>query len=441
MAMLFFHNTTFARLGESLSTSDPANPSKTLLEKTLQYIASNESCQDLLNNHVYIVEESEKFILYLVHKKSEEISTYEISQLQRILTARYSHLEKTIGAYETCSPNQLGEAVAIYDYSLLGQDALTDRKVRRIIYGFTKYPKYKLGDLRKNYSHFTSQQVVDSFLDKLNADKIVLPENLQANPKNKNGNFFELSDVAVKGTDSLISGSAKIWGFLSDNLKWRNGWLNGDKSVLEILKHRLKPLDLIFEKRKYTLSNYTIPGHWGHVAVWLGTKEELIESGVWDKNYFAPFRAAVESGKNIIEIRKKGMQFVSLESFTNLDEIAVTRMRNAQTDSEEILNNINDEMDATYDFSFNAQTPDKLTCSEMVAYGYGDIHWPAMKTLLQVSLRPDDIGVLSLYKDSPEEFVLYIKGDENKLAEEQSYDDWELLFHEKTEKKLELTYQ
>jgi hypothetical protein len=210
---------------------------------------------------------------------------------------------------------------------------------------------------------------------------------------------------------------------------------------LEILKHRLKPLDLIFEKRKYTLSNYTIPGHWGHVAVWLGTKEELIESGVWDKNYFAPFRAAVESGKNIIEIRKKGMQFVSLESFTNLDEIAVTRMRNAQTDSEEILNNINDEMDATYDFSFNAQTPDKLTCSEMVAYGYGDIHWPAMKTLLQVSLRPDDIGVLSLYKDSPEEFVLYIKGDENKLAEEQSYDDWELLFHEKTEKKLELTYQ
>lgn len=414
--------------------------------KSTHFLESSESCQDILTNHMSIVDDSENFIGTLANKKSEEISQYEISMLQKILTNRFIHLQKTLDAYtdkeevKGCSPAALGDAIAIYDLTLLGGKALNDSTLRRIVYNFTKYPKYKLTELRKMYSHYTSQTFIEEFQERLNADKIALPEHLTINRDIKDGYFTRASDVAIRGTSSIISGAARVWGFISDRLKWRDGYLNGNIEVLNSIKANLKPLDLIYEKRNFTLSNYTIPGHWGHVAVWLGTKEELIQLGVWDKDYFEPFRQAVEEGKNIIEIRKKGMNFVSLEDFVNLDEIAVMRITNAIEKREEIFSNISDEMDATYDFAFNAQTPDKLTCSEMIAYSYGDIHWPEMKTLIEVSLRPDDIAVLSIYKNSPEEFVLYFKGKQDKSAEQMSFEEWRGLFKEKTENG-ELVYQ
>jgi hypothetical protein len=200
------------------------------------------------------------------------------------------------------------------------------------------------------------------------------------------------------------------------------------------LKANLKPLDLLFEKRNFTLTNYTIPGHWGHVAIWLGTKEELIANGMWDKDFFIPFKQAIEEGKNIIEIRKKGVQFVSLEHFMNLDEVGVTRIKSARNQMDEIFRNLASEMDTPYDFSFNAQTPDKLTCTELVAYTYGNIRWPEYETFIQVSLRPDDVGILSLYDDTPEEFILYLKGHRKAPFEKIAFEGWKKLFNKKVKK-------
>ena len=262
----------------------------------------------------------------------------------------------------------------------------------------------------------------------MNEQKISLPTGINIDPKLKDGRFSAPSDVASKGVSTAVVGFAKVWGFISDKLKWRDGHLNKNQDVINALKANLKPLDLIYEKRTFVLSNYTIPGHFGHVAVWLGTKEELIAAGIWDKEFFKPFREEVEAGRNIVEVRKKGMDFVSLENFTNLDELAVTRVTKAQERIEEIMENLVDEIDATYDFAFNALSDDKLTCAEMIAYSYGDIHWPGMKTILSVSLRPDDMGVLSLYENSPEEFVLYFTSNKDNTANKMSFEDWKKLF-------------
>jgi hypothetical protein len=405
---------------------------------SLQLLAQDD-CQELLNSHIKIVDSSEALIKTLVSKNSVDITQFEVSNLQKMLTNRYAHLKQTLEAYNSengCKPALLGEAVAIYDFTQLGSRALNNTTTRRIVDTIVKYPKYNLTGLKKMYAQYTSHKFIQNFLEKLSEEKISLPDNMSISADINDGKFVRSSDVAVKSASAVVSGAARVWGFLSDKLKWRNGRLNKNEHVIETLKQTLKPLDMIFETRTFVLSNLTIPGHWGHVAVWLGTKEELEHTPMWEEEFFKPFREAVEAGKNIVEIRKPGMHFVSLEEFTNLDEIAVTRINGIESNIESIMEGLADELDSQYDFTFNALTPDKITCAEMIAYTYGDIHWPGMKTILNVSLRPDDMAILSLYKNTPAEFVLYMKGKKDGSVEDKSIDDWKELFKDRLKKDL-----
>jgi hypothetical protein len=440
---IIFNLNAFAEIANSQMLTDPL---KLIELQSAEFTKSTESCDEVLSNHISVVAASEKYILSLVSKKSIELSAYEINMLQKILTNRFLHLAKAVNMYKEvegisfCSPKLLGPAIAVYDFTELGSGALKDTKLRRIILNFTTFPRYQLTKLKELYDHYTSETVISDLIEKMNEEKITLPANLVINPDTHgDGSFENLGDVSMKGATSIVSGATRVWGFISDRLKWRDGRLNGNNEAYEQIRGTLKPLDLLYEKRTFTLTNYTIPGHWGHVAVWLGTKEELIEMGIWDKEFFAPFRKPIEEGKNIIEIRKKGINFISLHDFINLDEIAVTRVSNAANNASEIYEEISEQLDKTYDFTFNVQTSDKLTCSEFIAYSYGDIHWPETQALGQVSIKPDDIAILTLYKNSPAEFVLYLKGKKNHLFEEKSFDDWKNLFTKST--KGELVYQ
>ncbi|MDD4975648.1 MAG: YiiX/YebB-like N1pC/P60 family cysteine hydrolase [Bacteriovorax sp.] len=440
---IIFNLNAFA---QGANSQMPTDPLKLIELQSAEFIKSTESCDEVLANHISVVTASEKYILSLVSKKSVELAPYEINMLQKILTNRFLHLVKAINMYKevegvaTCSPKILGSAIAVYDLTELGSEALKDTKIRRIIFNFTNFPRYQLTKLKELYDHYTSEEVIQDLVEKINEEKITLPANLVINTETHNeGSLKNLGDISLTGATSILSGVTRVWGFISDHLKWRDGRINGNNEAYDLIKGSLKPLDLLYEKRNFVLSNYTIPGHWGHVAVWLGTKEELIEMGIWDEEFFEPFRKAIEEGKNIIEIRKKGINFVSLHDFINLDEIAVTRMSNASNNEAEIYQEISEQLDKTYDFTFNAQTSDKITCSEFIAYSYGDIHWPETQVLGQVGIKPDDLAILTLYKNSPAEFVLYLKGKKNHLFEQKSFDDWKKIFATSTEE--ELVYQ
>ena len=208
--------------------------------------------------------------------------------------------------------------------------------------------------------------------------------------------------------------------------------MKDNKEVKALLLSKLKPLDLVYEKRTFVLSNYTIPGHFGHVGIWLGTKEELIALNIWDQEYFKPFRAQVEAGKNIVEIRKQGINYQSLDSFINLDEMAVTRVKNILDNAEYVFSNLSEQLNKQYDFKFDARSADKLTCTELIAFSYGDIQWHETKTLFQVSLRPDDMALTTLGENASSEFVLFLKGNKDKTTfQNLGYQDWSNLFSKK----------
>lgn len=413
-------------------------------------VKAEDQCMTVIVDHLKVVEESETLLANL-GEKSSFISAHEITLLQRNLTARFNSLKNLLKRYSSeqddsegsCSPYLTGEAIAIYDFTLAQESIFADKHMRRIVTSLTKYYRYELTDYLNFYKKFTSNKVIRNNLKLVQENHLTLPIDLDYHPSliSLKTRFQKISDSTLSGSKALIGSLARAWGFISDSLKWREGKLRNNLEIQNHLLEKLKPLDLIYEKRSFLLSDYTIPGHWGHVAIWLGTKEELIALGIWDEEYFQPMRAFVEKGMNILEIRKEGLNFQSLSTFINLDEIAVTRVSDIHNRAAEVYKELSLQIDKKYDFKFDARSSDKITCSELIAFSYGNVNWKETRKFNQVSLSPDDLAVITLDSQSGVEFVTYFKEIKNvdKNAEENqkfvslSFEEWKGLF--KAEKK------
>ncbi len=397
-------------------------------------------CEYVVNKHIEVVTASELEIKS-IRPHSNAITAYEITLLQKNLTNRYLSLKKLLAIYENqaegCSPS-LGRATAIYDFSLVGNSVFADTHLRRVFKGFSKFNSYQLKDFVSNYKKYTANSYIEETLNLIIKENIELPKDivLKTSDKDYDPNLYKISDRAINGASSTVAGVARVWGFISDKTMWREGRLKDNQAAKELLLKNLRPLDLIYETRNFTLSNYTIPGQWGHVGVWLGSKEELIALGVWDKEYFKAFREKVEAGFQIVEVRKEGINYQKLDTFINLDEIAITRIRNALDKAETIYSELTQQTMKTYDFKFDSRSLAKITCAELIAFSYGDIKWRETKTLFQYSLSPDDLAILSVEQPEVSEFVLFLKGQKDSTEFlNLGLDEWKAVLTAQKEKK------
>lgn len=386
--------------------------------------ATANICEDAIEKHLNNIENSEIFFEDF-NTNIESITSYQIHLFQRTLTARYISLNDLrklfvangIETEPTCKNETLIKLVELYDFSLLSESLFKVDETRRIVYSLTHYQPFKLEQFLNDYLQTLKQENMETLLDKSSSEReMLLASYISLNLENNTTTFETITkkDLIIDKTMTTVSSLAKAWGKLSDHLKWRNGYLKNDQKVHQSVQKTLRPFDLIFETRKFTLSNYTIPGHWGHVGIWLGTKEELISLGVWDRESFKPFRPFVEAGKSIVEIRKEGVNYQSLDTFLNLDEIAITRIKGIESKAIETIDLLAEQLDKKYDFKFNSHTLDKITCSEFITFSYGNLPWIETKTLFQKTLRPDDLALLSVNHPESSEMILYIKGQKKK---------------------------
>lgn len=212
---------------------------------------------------------------------------------------------------------------------------------------------------------------------------------------------------------SITNGLSRAFGTLIGGIEWRTGFLYEDPDFQALVESKLQPLDILYEKKSFKLTDKTIPGNWGHTAVWLGTKEQLVALGLWDKKELDFFREKIENGQSIYEVRKWGTQFDSLENFLNLDEIAITRVKQmkerSSSDLLKVYQLLYDQYEKTYDFGFDAMATTKITCTEVIMLSYGAINWPADKVLGRFAITPNNMAEIAVWNDSPVDFVAYYK--------------------------------
>lgn len=411
----------------SITSSKSENELVTMLEA----LRSSESYAQSLTE--YLIKDYEDggvdaYTLNLVH----EFLKYQITLHDKILDLPSTGEAKILKALQLLTMKKIDDLF----FSNKGLRAIYKDQLSASSLNLQRWPILKMRLMNKDYisslysSMKTSFYPIDNYIvNSPEENKLKLYTSFQASSlyqdfhKDKNWKdtllsdqfWTDFSDNTSSALGSVATGASAAFGAVAGNIAWREGYLKEDKTLLQYLEKTVKPFDLLMEKKAYKFTDLTIPGHWGHIGVYLGTKEQLKAMGLWESKFIEPFRENIERGKSIFQVRRTGLVFDSLEDFLNLDEMAILRVQGQSEKSKKelelVFEYLSDQLEKSYDFSFDAMTGETITCTEIVAFSYGPIKWPMDYLLGRYTISPNNMAELALYTDSPLKTISYITGD------------------------------
>ncbi|MGB6334995.1 MAG: YiiX/YebB-like N1pC/P60 family cysteine hydrolase [Thermoanaerobaculia bacterium] len=254
------------------------------------------------------------------------------------------------------------------------------------------------------------RSAIESSVSYRYAREVTLEEKVRQLTELARQRFVDALDDLGKSTIGTLS---KIFGNGVGLIETRKGKLWQRQDVERHLLDLLQPLDLLLEKTPFRLTDRFIPGHFGHVAIWLGTYQELDRLGIWEHEIFAEdhyraYREMVRTGHSVLEALRTGVELNTLEEFLNVDDLAV--LRPVYLDSEEIpetLIRAFRQVGKAYDFNFEVETTDKIVCSELPYHVYPGIDWQTDQQLGRFTISPDDVAIEALRDSAPLQLVAF----------------------------------
>ena len=229
----------------------------------------------------------------------------------------------------------------------------------------------------------------------------------------------------LNALEKLVQKVSEIFGNSVGQVQTRFGKLKvhaTDPVFMENLKSKLKPLDILLEKTSFRLTDQFIPGFYGHVAIWLGSYEELLGYQVYfegkriylvDHPLMRPYLESLHDRKSVVEaLRIPGVTTNTLEHFMDIDDLLVLRTVELTNPGEKILRTIM-PIGKPYDFNFDVETQNSIVCSELVYTVFKDEKWPVDKTMGRFTISPDHIAWKSI-DSCLEPIVLFHDGNEIK---------------------------
>ncbi|MBN8527172.1 MAG: Poxvirus G6 [Planctomycetes bacterium] len=203
------------------------------------------------------------------------------------------------------------------------------------------------------------------------------------------------SDLKRLG-DATMGGTSKGFGNAVGAVQFRRGKLHGDPAVESAIRQGLQPGDILLEKTPFRLTDRFIPGHWGHVAIWMGSDTE-VRAVLGDDPLLAPHAARLATGAGVCEALRDGVQLNPLSRFLDIDDICVLRQPGLPRDElAAILRRSLRQLGKAYDFNFDVETADRIVCSELAYQVYTGIAWPTGKTLGRWTISPDQVAVRAI---------------------------------------------
>ncbi len=212
--------------------------------------------------------------------------------------------------------------------------------------------------------------------------------------------------VFFENLNRIVWKISKWFGNTAGRVQTRPGKLKAlaeDEAVMSDMKNQLKPLDILMEKTPMRLTDKFIPGYYGHVAIWLGTPEELSRVNVEHEGELIPLLShptvlphleKLSQGKLIVEaLRLPGVTMNTLEHFMDIDDLLVIRSESydPSTLGEHLLRTF-EQVGKLYDFNFNVETQRDIVCSELVYAVYTQEAWPTSVSLGRYTISPDHVA-------------------------------------------------
>lgn len=218
----------------------------------------------------------------------------------------------------------------------------------------------------------------------------------------------------------------------------RKGYLyQMSKAEKAQLISEMQPLDIVMEKTPFRLTDKLIPGHYGHVAIWVGTEAQLKELGVWN-DISEQHQKLISQGHHMVEALRPGVQINTLDDFLNVDDLLVIRdaRQTSNEDKKEAVLKALDQVGKEYDFNFDVDTHTRIVCSEIAHVTFKKIKWQTDRSLGRYTISPDSVAKYAVGDNkifSP--VIMYYNGKRynNELEKslalllKESYTDFEKL--------------
>jgi hypothetical protein len=214
----------------------------------------------------------------------------------------------------------------------------------------------------------------------------------------------------------LIEPIAPLLGKVIGNTVLRPGYLATPQAEAAVLSV-VRPLDIVVLSSKGRASGNTIPGLFGHGAVYLGTEAELRALGVWNDPSVAPHQAEISAGATFIESDSKGVHLSPPPIVLDSDRIVVLRPRysgNARrrTAAAEFA----ERLGMRFDYHFDNATAEELYCLELIAQVLPEMELPTRTMYRRETILPDDVVAEAAVQRSKLDLVAYFHGDADGWA-------------------------
>ena len=236
--------------------------------------------------------------------------------------------------------------------------------------------------------------------------------------------------VTAEGLGWLLGKISKVFGNTAGSIHLGKATVSGEvrDRVHGEMMELLEPGDILLDKTRFALTDKFIPGHFGHVAMWLGTGVEMEDLGLFKINTNKQsWKRAQEhedklrTGHSVLEALRPGVQVNTLEHFLNVDVVAVLRWKKAtRNDIAPVLGRGLYHLGQEYDFNFDVNSSNTIVCSELVYQAFPEsIKWPTSKTMGRATISPDDVAKLAGPSDElPFEVIYYHDSGNSFFGEE-----------------------
>lgn len=229
-------------------------------------------------------------------------------------------------------------------------------------------------------------------------------------------------DTVSASSADLVHGLSEMFGNTVGLVESRKGKLWQDQDADEHLTGILRPLDILLEKTPFRLTDKFIPGHFGHVAIWVGTSTDLRQCGVWNEPEVGKHHASIKSHRSVLEALRSGVDLNTLDEFMNVDDVAILRPTDlgpadGQATRDTLVQAFR-QVGKLYDFNFDVETTDKIVCSELVYTTFTTIRWPTERTLGRHTISPDHVARKALAGGPLRLIALYHDGERVRETEQ-----------------------
>jgi uncharacterized protein YycO len=229
-------------------------------------------------------------------------------------------------------------------------------------------------------------------------------------------------DLSGRGLYKIKFTSSKVVGNTMGVVRWRAGKLKDDAMMLKNMLAQLQPGDILLEKTPFTLTDKSIPGHFGHAAIYIGTADQLREMKALDLPIVQKNLAKITEGRGVVEALRNGVQLNKLQDFMNVDDVAILRPKHlTMADKLEAVELALGNLGKKYDFNFDVNTTDTIVCSELVYIAYPQVDFVTKNVLGSFAITPDDIALRAGATEAdPLQLVLF--GHDGKLVFDKGID-------------------